>query len=247
MYCAIITLFISSLPEGYYMKKYGISWWSFSIWFLSLVIALAGVSYMVNKIHASYSGTVIILNGPSVAGKSSIQKSFQSLMMPHLWIKVGIDSLFDAPMPDITPENMDFWQKPNPIRWVETTQDAQGNSVITLYTGQQGEKVAYGMNSAIADYAKAGCNVIVDYIAYKKEWLDDLRNKLKDVHVCWVKVNIPLSILEEREAARGTSPKGHARSHYDFVYWDIPYDLEVNSSTESADQIAQKIKAFLKI
>lgn len=30
------------------------------------------------------------------------------------------------------------------------------------------------MNSAIAGYAQAGRNVIVDYIAYKKEWLDDM-------------------------------------------------------------------------
>ena len=30
------------------------------------------------------TGTVIILNGPSASGKSSIQKEFQTLMMPNL-------------------------------------------------------------------------------------------------------------------------------------------------------------------
>lgn len=190
----------------------------------------------------NHFGTVIILNGPSASGKSSIQKELQNLMMPNLWIKLGIDSLFDAPMPDITPENMHIWQSQNPIRWVETTTDQSGESVITLHTGEQGESVAYGMNSAIAGYAHAGCSVIVDYIAYKKEWLDDLKAKLKDVPVYWVKVAIPLQVLEERETARGTSPKGHARSHYDFVYWDIPYDLEVHSDIESAHEIAKKIK-----
>lgn len=190
-------------------------------------------------------GAVIILNGPSSAGKSSIQKEFQYLMMPDLWIKLGIDNLFDKPMPDITLENLALWQVPNPMRWVETTTDAQGNGVITLLTGDQGEKVAYGMNSAIAGYARAGCNVVVDYIAYKKEWIDDLRNKLKDVKTYWVKVAIPLTILEEREVARGTSPKGHARSHYDMVYWDVPYDFEVNSAVDSAVVIAQKIKDYV--
>ena len=68
-------------------------------------------------------GTVIILNGPSVAGKSSIQKEFQNLMMQEdkLWLKLGIDSLFDHPMPDITLENIEYWQSKNPIRWVETS------------------------------------------------------------------------------------------------------------------------------
>jgi chloramphenicol 3-O-phosphotransferase len=187
-------------------------------------------------------GTVIILNGPSASGKSSIQKEFQHLMMPTLWIKSGIDNLFDQPMPDINPENLDVWQSPNPIRWIEIGSNAEGHPLITLFTGQEGEKVAYGMNSAIAAYAQAGCNIIVDYIAYKKEWIDDLQQKLKNIKTYWVKVATALPVLEEREVARGTSPKGHARSHYDFVYWDIKYDLEVNSDQNNARVIAQNIK-----
>lgn len=191
-------------------------------------------------------GTVIILNGPSASGKSSIQKAFQSAMMPNLWIKLGIDNLFDNPMPDINFENIQFWQSKNPIRWVETTQDANNNSVITLYVGEQGDKVAYGMNSAIAEYAKNGSNCIVDYIAYKKEWLDDLHDKLKDMKTYWVKVNLPLTILEEREIARGTSPKGHGRSHYATVFWGLHYDLEINTHLESASDSAQKIKSYIR-
>lgn len=192
------------------------------------------------------SGTVIILNGPSGAGKSSIQREFQYLMMPNLWIKTGIDSLFDTPMPTITLENMNFWQSPNPIRWVQTSQDEQGNNVITLFVGEQGEKVAYAMNSAIAEYAKKGCNVIVDYIAYKQEWFDDLQKKLKGIKTYYVAVEIPLEVLEQREAARGTSPKGHARSHYFSVYGTIKYDLKVNSGTHNAKEIAQQLKELVQ-
>ena len=191
------------------------------------------------------SGAVIILNGPSASGKSSIQKEFQALMMPKLWIKVGIDTLFDQPMPDITLENLAYWQSSNAIRWVESTVDKDQNNIITLYVGAEGENVAYGMNSAIAAYAKSGCNVIVDYIAYKKEWIDDLQQQLKDIKTYWIKVALPLDVIEAREAARGTSPKGHARSHYDSVYWNIAYDLEVNSGQNSALEIAEKIKEFI--
>lgn len=189
-------------------------------------------------------GTIIILNGASASGKSSIQKELQQLMLPNLWIKVGIDSLFDQAMPDITTKNMSFWQSPNPIRWVEKNKDS---TCITLYTGKQGEQVVYGMNSAIAQYARAGCNVIVDYIAYKKEWADDLRTKLKPFRTHWVKIDLPLHALEEREIARGTSPKGHARSHYDQVHWDIHYDLTTNTSTQTANEIAKKIKAAFNL
>ena len=197
------------------------------------------------KSNTMPSGTVIILNGPSGSGKSSIQKEFQKLMMPNLWLKLGIDTLFDAPMPDITLENISFWQSPNPIRWVESTKDAQGNPVITLFVGEQGEKVAYAMNSAIADYARNGCNVIVDYIAYDPAWLADLQKKLAGIKTYYVAVDISLEMLEKREAARGTSPVGHARSHYFTVYSNIAYDLRVNSEKNTAAEIAQQIKDLI--
>lgn len=213
-----------------------------------IALALIGATLFFTKsfTQSSPTGTVIILNGPSGSGKSSIQKEFQYLNMPNLWIKTGIDTLFDAPMPTITPENMNFWQSPNPIRWVETSQDEHGNNVITLFVGEQGEKVAYAMNSAIAEYAKNGCNVIVDYIAYKQEWFDDLQKKLAGIRTYYVAVEIPLETLEAREAARGTSPKGHARSHYFTVYGNKKYDLTVNSATHSAKEIARQIKELVE-
>lgn len=210
--------------------------------FVSVVALCMYIVFKSKKTDNCQSGTVIVLNGPSASGKSSIQREFQFLMMPNLWIKLGVDILFDKPMPDIVEANMDFWQKPNPIRWVTMGQDAEGNSIVTLFTGDQGDRVAYGMNSAIAAYAANGCNIIVDYIAYKKEWIDDLRLKLKNVKTCMVKVVVPLEVIEQREIARATSPKGHARSHYSNVDWDIVYDLEVDGSKQTAQEIAQSIK-----
>lgn len=55
-----------------------------------------------------------------------------------------------------------------------------------------------------------------------------------------------LEIMEQREAARGTSPKGHARSHYFTVYGIKKYDLTVNSATHSAKEIAQQIKELVE-
>jgi len=215
---------------------------------LVIICAVFSIYYLFNSKRPSKEpmGTVIILNGPSGSGKSSIQREFQALMMPSLWIKLGIDNLFDKPFPDITSENMHHWQSENSMRWVTTTKNEEQKPIVTLFTGQQGEKVAYGMNSAIAAYAQAGCNSIVDYIAYKPAWLDDLRKKLKNKKVYWVKVYLPLDVLEERERARGTSPGGHARSHYDTVYGDMVYDFELDTSMLSAVECAQKIKEFIE-
>jgi chloramphenicol 3-O phosphotransferase len=212
---------------------------------LVLAAAVGSALFFFKKVEKPNFGTVIVLNGPSGAGKSSIQREFQKLMLPNLWVKVGIDNLFDNPMPDITPENMNLWVSENPIRWVESSADPVGNMVITLFVGEEGEKVVRGMNSAIAAYARNGCNTIVDYIAYKQEWMNDLEEKLADVKTYYIAVDIPLDILEQREEARGTSPKGHARSHYATVYGNRKYDLRVDSSKHSAQEIAQQIKELI--
>ena len=213
-----------------------------NIIFIIILLLIGSLTYWNFMNKQSSKSTVIILNGPSGSGKSSIQKEFQKLMMPNLWIKMGIDTLFDAPMPEITSENMTYWQSPNFIRWVETSQDEAGNKVITLKMGEQGDKVAYAMNSAIAAYAQNDCNIIVDYIAYKPEWFNDLQEKLKNFKTIYIAVEIPLEVLEQREEARGTSPKGHARSHYFTVYGNKKYDLTVNSQKNTAKEIAQMIK-----
>lgn len=213
---------------------------------LVFFVFMMGMSYFFYSKYQIYPGKIIILNGPSGSGKSSIQKEFQRLMMPNLWVKVGIDNLFDSVMPDITPENMNFWQSKNVIRWVEESKDVDGNKVITLFVGPQGEKVAYAMNSAIAAYAQNGCNVIVDYIAYDQKWLKDLESKCSGFTAYYVALEVPLEILEQREEARGTSPKGHARSHYFTVYGDKRYDLVVNSGSDSAQEIAQKLKLLIE-
>lgn len=167
-------------------------------------------------------------------------------MLPEFWIKLGIDNLFDSPFPTINEENLSFWQSKNSLRWVEEIKDENENKMIQLLIGNDGKKIVSGMNSAIAEYAKAGCNVIVDYIGYEKEWLHDLQTKLKGMKTIWVKVEIPLGILEKREKDRGTSPVGHARSHYDSVYGDIKYDFSVDTSKNTSKEIAQKIAEFIK-
>ena len=76
--------------------------------------------------------------------------------------------------------------------------------------------------------------MIVDYIAYDQRWLHDLERKCRPYQTYYVAVKIPLGVLELREAVRGTSPKGHARSHYHGVYGYKKYDVIVNTATQTS-------------
>lgn len=78
-----------------FIKKMGISLmmriyekYMFRVLFIIAVLLVAYGTFNYFKRSKTY-GTVIILNGPSASGKSSIQKEFQYIMMPNLWIKLG--------------------------------------------------------------------------------------------------------------------------------------------------------------
>jgi len=197
------------------------------------------------------TGTIIILNGPSASGKSSIQNEIQQ-QFDELYLKVGIDTFFDALIPD--PNLSDFektkrfaqYTKAGElIRSGEIKQDTNGHQIVPLTVGSAGDKIISGMHAAIAAYASKGNNLVVDYILYKPDWQPDLVNALLNQKVYFIGINAPLAILEEREKKRGTSPIGHARSHYDTVHQGMIYDLELDVSNLTPAQSAAKIKKFV--
>src|SRR5207248_9551366 len=110
------------------------------------------------------SGYVIILNGPSVAGKSSIQRALQDeFAEPHL--AMGLDSLVCAVMPQR------YFTSPPPddrkdVMWADPAVDSDGAPLFELHFGPVGRRAVAGMHGAIAAYARAGNRAIVDYILY---------------------------------------------------------------------------------
>ena len=192
------------------------------------------------------TGTIIILNGPSASGKSSIQKKLTDLFQEP-YLHIGIDNFFIGVLPQrfITGPFPEHQLPANIIMQGIPSEDEHG-PLFTLIVGQAGQKVIKGMHRAIAAYASQGNNVVVDYILYEPEWLIDLTHVLMDFNVYFIGVNLPLVELEAREKARSTSPLGHARSHYKAVHEHGVYDLMIDTSLLSAEQAAQKIKEFVE-
>lgn len=207
-------------------------------------IAVSFFMYKQSEINTKKDtcGTVIILNGPSAAGKSSLQKSIQRLAdAPYL--NIGIDNFFNDLFPDEhgtlgVKANADFAKD---LRYITIE-----NNVVYLHVGQAGQKIITGMHAAIAAYAKAGNNVVVDYIMYEQAWMKDLLKKLENCSVYFVGVTVPLDVLQAREQARSTSPIGHAASHYYSVHEGNKYDLWIDNSQGSPDDGAHKILEFIK-
>jgi chloramphenicol 3-O phosphotransferase len=191
----------------------------------------------------STAGAVIVLNGPSVAGKSSIQRALQA-QHAEPYLALGLDSLVCAPLPQryfAAPPPTDREQ----VMFGDATTDANGAPLFPLHFGPFGRRVVAGMHRAVAAYALAGNRVIVDYIAYEPDFLVELAHFLAPVTAYLVGVHAPLEVLEARERARGTSPPGHARSHYHTVHAHGVYDFEVDTAQATAEACAAAIAGFV--
>ena len=187
------------------------------------------------------SGMVIIINGPSGVGKSSIIKAFQ-IKQKTPWLGTGIDHLYIGVLP---PHFLDDKPEHHSVMYIKTTEGKEGKMVTAVF-GPEGQKVIKGMNRAIAAYAHAGNNVIADYIQYNQAWIADLKTTLHDVKVIWVGVTASLDSIEQREKKRGTSPEGHARSHYQTVHKGIEYDLMIDTDAVTPEQAADQIIALIE-
>ena len=206
--------------------------------FLVLCISILVITACVTRSSEPF-GTVIVLNGPSAVGKSSIIKAFQD-KQDTLWLGMGIDNLFVGVMA------MKYMLDPK-YKVMEgfSTEDA-GGKLFTLHIGTKGQKIIKGMHRAIAAYARAGNNVIVDYITYDPTWITDLQSSLHGIKTIYVGVTASLETIQQREKARGISPEGHGRSLYESVHKGWVYDLKINTDNITPDEVADLIAQHIK-
>lgn len=197
-------------------------------------------------------GIIILINGCSCVGKSSVQQALQKISDQH-FLRIGIDTFFDQLIeePDLSDfdrtKKFDQYTKSGEyIRGVHQYIDQEGSRVVPLKIGPAGDRIIHGMHRAIREYAKAGNNLIIDYICYKNSWQQDLAISLQEQTVYLIKAHAPLNIIEKREKLRKTSPEGHARSHYFTVHDGMNYDLEIDTHQLTPEQCAKMILDYIK-
>jgi chloramphenicol 3-O phosphotransferase len=165
-------------------------------------------------------GRVILLNGASSSGKSSIARELQrQLRTPFLHL--SIDHLRDSGVLPL--ERF----RSGEFAWA----DARENFFI-------------GFERAVAVFAGAGNDLIADYIVESREWMDRLQATLSGCAVFFVGVHCPLEELERREAARGDRPLGDARGDFLTVHEHCTYDLEVDATLAPELNAAKIIEAM---
>jgi chloramphenicol 3-O phosphotransferase len=187
------------------------------------------------------AGHVVLLNGVSSSGKSSIATELQAIL-PRPFLRASIDT-FIPMFPDrliaLDPSPGDPAEQG--LR-VETHHGPSGPSLI-LRPGDVFHRFVRGMHHAIAAMAREGNDIIFDDVIYDPAYFGSYLDALDGLNAWFVGVKIPLHVVEQRERQRGDRAIGHARGHSDLVHCHGPYDIEVDTGAHSAAECAAQIAA----
>jgi chloramphenicol 3-O phosphotransferase len=168
-------------------------------------------------------GKIIILNGTSSSGKTSIVKALQTAL-DEPYLDAGLDRF--------------LWMLPK--RYLERPlwDDVLG---LASQAGEIGHQLVSGMHHAIQALSKSGNNVIADHVLVEPSWLEACIHLFGELQAYLVGVRCPLHVLEQRESSRRDRTLGQARLQFDLVHKHGLYDVEVDTSISSPEECALQI------
>ena len=203
-------------------------------------------------------GNVVLLNGTSSAGKTSIAEALQEIMdTPYVY--TGIDHFprvhkkVHLVSDGINPATFDYFllvYGGGSVR-TETVGESgkttyAGGPITEVRIGPGGLKLLAGMYRSIAAFAAAGIDVVVDDVIYDQRVLKAAVDALANSLVLFVGLRLPLAEAESRERQRGDRGPGGAAAWSELVHAHGIYDLELDTSVASPMECAQKIKMALE-
>ena len=166
------------------------------------------------------SGKIIIINGPSSSGKTTLALALQKqLDIP--FIRFSFDLFID--------------HKAFPLEQIKSGR---------FSWDQMRPAVFRGLHQCLPALATAGNNIIFDHIIETKAWLYELISLISEFDVFFVGVHCSLPELERREMQRGDRRPGEARQDFETVHSIPTYDLEIDSEHPLEENVTLLIQAW---
>jgi chloramphenicol 3-O phosphotransferase len=168
-------------------------------------------------------GTIILLNGTSSSGKTTLLKTLQ-MVLDEPFLDAGLDRF--------------LWMLP--ARYLDRPlwDDVLGRAV---QAGSVGRQLVSGMHLAIIARSRSGNHVIADHVLVEPAWLDECVTLFSNLPAYLVGVRCPLDVLEQRERARRDRTLGQAKMQFEPVHRHSVYDVEVDTSRRDPQECAQQI------
>jgi chloramphenicol 3-O phosphotransferase len=162
-------------------------------------------------------GRLILLNGTSSSGKSSIVRELAGPLGGG-WFQLAIDQ---------------FHRVRTPGDWTD-------DEFLPVF-----QRTVLGFHRAVAGLASAGNDVVVDFILGERWRLADCLRVFDGLPVLFVGVRCSLDELLRRERERGDRTIGRSAVQFPLVHQHGVYDLEVDTERNSPADCAELIAARL--
>jgi chloramphenicol 3-O phosphotransferase len=167
-------------------------------------------------------GTVLVLNGCSSAGKTSLAKELQRTL-PEPFIHLSLDA-FRAMEPD------GYW---------ESNENSNEELILRELA------LCRAMNAAVHVYANHGQNVIFDHVLTKRAWSCLLEDFPPEMPTYLVGVSCALEELIRREQSRPDRAPGLALSQWSKVHEGRTYDFSVDTTNTSTADCSRALGGWL--
>jgi chloramphenicol 3-O phosphotransferase len=162
---------------------------------------------------------IILLNGTSSAGKSSLARALQRQAGIPL-LHASLDTFTDM------------------FLWEAVADEADRRACHA--TGVK------NFHAALALFAAGPFGVVVDHLLLLPEWDQATRTALATRRVHFIGVRCPLDVVERRERSRPDRKPGMAASQFAHVHRNQTYDLEVDTSRASPEKCAEQVLTFIR-
>jgi chloramphenicol 3-O phosphotransferase len=169
------------------------------------------------------TATIIVLNGASSSGKTSIARAFQELV-PELFLNFSIDSILDTLPPAL---------------------------LTKLETGElTGRDVRYaelvrGFYACVRELANTGLDLIIGHAIVSQSEAELLRAATNGHRTFLIGIDCPADVLTERERARGNRRPGMAAAQSERIHQWLEYDLRIDTSRVDAITAARQIASLI--
>jgi chloramphenicol 3-O phosphotransferase len=182
---------------------------------------------------------VLLLNGTSSAGKTSIAGWMQNLS-PDGYLLTGWDHMAQALPLRVNRISSDT-DEPSGHPWFEWVMSTTHPGLADFRIGPLARTLMETMHRASAELVRNGISVLIDDVLFDPEVVRSTVEIFADLPVWFVGVRCPLEVAEMREAARGDRMVGLARVLSPVVHTFGPYDFEVDTSQLTAKEGAELV------
>lgn len=168
---------------------------------------------------------VVVLNGGSSSGKSSIARALQ-LLLSRPFLTFGVDTLLAA-LPTVDGD---------------AGMNVAGDGTVT--TGHAFRRLEDAWYRGLRAMAQAGAGLVVDEVFLGGAASQErLAGALQGVPTLWVGVRCNAEVAAARERRRQDRPSGMAVSQAQTVHDGVCYDVQVDTTHRTPHDCAEDIRA----